>query len=528
VNDPPGPGSDTSGSPERPVERPIHTRHTRRLTRRRFFAAGAGVVAASVTASHVAGAHPAAPPTITGPSTPLQEEALAVLGKTTLRYPGSRPFPNLPPGTDTIPEIEHIVVCMMENHSYDNVLGMLGRARGQTARGDGYTIVNHTPTAFNPFGTPTFINPYANGNIQLAFHMPTTCQGDVTVSQEWKASHQQYDNGTNMGFVASPSGPSAMGYWTGQDLPFTYALANTFPIGDRYFCSLLGQTDPNRRYLIAGTSTGMTDDIGVSANGVIPDASLILAPPGGTIFNRLAQFNLSWRDYVTTYPLGATALLYPLNDLKAYVRMTKIEQFFTDAAAGTLPNFAVVDMNYSTQSQEDPQNMVVGETFLASVVKAVGASPNWNKTLLIINYDEHGGYADQVPPPVALAPDFVPPLVEIGESQYDGFHRYGFRVPMVVVSPYAKQNYVSHLVYDHTSVLAMIERKWNLPSLTFRDANANDLMDLLDEDALKRGKPTFNPATVADLPPSGENSETLACSTQPPVPLPPPGSVVPG
>ncbi|HEU4362172.1 MAG TPA: alkaline phosphatase family protein [Mycobacterium sp.] len=482
------------------------------------------MVAAGVTASQ-AGARP---PVITGPPTPLQEQALAVLGKTTLRYPGSRPYPNLPPGTDTMPEIQHIIWCMMENHSYDNFLGMLGRAPGQTPRGDGYTISNPAPTAFNPYGTPTFTNPYANGTKQLAFHMPVTCQNNVTVTQEWEQSHIQYANGTNMGFVTSGSGPSSMGYWTGADLPFTYALANTFPIGDRFFCSLLGQTDPNRRYMLAGTSLGMVDDVGTSKANLISDLTLLNSPLRGTILTALAKHNLSWYDYATSYPLGCTAMLYPLTDLQAELRGTTIGQFFTDCAAGRLPNFTIVDMNFGTQSQENPQNIVVGEAFLAKVVQAVGASPLWNKTLLFINYDEHGGYADHVPPPVALAPDTFGPVVQRGESQYDGFTRYGFRVPAIVVSPYAKKNYVSSLVYDHTSVLAFIERKWNLPALTLRDANANDLTDFLDLDAMKAGRPTFDPATIAGLPASGESPATLACQSQPPVPLPPNGSVVAG
>jgi phospholipase C len=486
-------------------------------------------MAAGVTAGRVAGRASARP---TGPPSSTEEEALAVLGKTTLRSPGSRPFPNLAPGTHAVPQIEHVVMCMMENHSYDNLLGMLGRAPGQTPRGDGYTITDHTPTSFNPYGTPTFTNPYANGDTQLAFHMPTTCQNDVTVTQEWQQAHIQYDNGTNQGFVISGSGPSAMGYFTGQDVPFIYALANTFPIGDHYFCSVLGQTDPNRRYLISGTSAGMTDtpDFSIfSTRGVkdLPSTGTLLMPaPRGTIFNNMAAHGHTWRDYATSYPTGVTALLYPIQDLKAELWMSKIGQFFTDAAAGTLPNLCIIDMNYGTQSMENPQNIVVGETFLRTVVQAIGASPKWDKTLLVINFDEWGGWADHVPPPVALAPDSIPPVVRVGESEYDGFHRYGFRVPLILVSPYAKQNYVSHLVYDHSSVCALVERIWNLPALTYRDANANDLTDLLDLDAMQSGKPTFSPATVADLPPSGENATSLACSSQQPVPLPPAGSVV--
>ncbi len=117
----------------------------------------------------------------------------------------------------------------------------------------------------------------------------------------------------------------------------------------------------------------------------------------------------------------------------------KFSQFFADATAGALPAFSFLDPDYGTESQENPQNIVVGEALLAEVVHALGASPLWPRTLFVLVYDEHGGYYDHVPPPPTLAPDAVPPLVQPGESIYDGFARYGFRVPAVVVSPYAKR-----------------------------------------------------------------------------------------
>ena len=160
---------------------------------------------------------------------------------------------------------------------------------------------------------------------------------------------------------------------------------------------------------------------------------------------------------------------------------------------------------------------------MSQVVQALGASPLWKSTLLLLMYDEHGGYYDHVPPPSAIPPDAIPPLVQPGESLYDGFARYGFRVPSVVVSPYAKRHHVSHVVYDHTSVLALLERKWNLPALTYRDANANDLTDFLDLGALESGHPTF-----AELPPlaaPGDTAARLACSTTGPGTIPPPGSI---
>ena len=111
---------------------------------------------------------------------------------------------------------------------------------------------------------------------------------------------------------------------------------------------------------------------------------------------------------------------------------------------------------------------------MGKVVNAVFSSPNWAKTMLIWTYDEHGGYYDHVPPPVAIPPDDIPPALKPGDPP-GGFDRYGFRVPSGVVSPYAKKDFVSHTIYDHTSILATLEEKWNLPALTRRDANAKPL-----------------------------------------------------
>jgi phospholipase C len=487
--------------------------HELGLTRRSFVVSGAGLIAAGAFGSRVRSGRfkpRRIPRRLLAPTQPhaSQLEALRVLGRTTMRLPGSLPHPELAAGTDTMPEIEHVVVLMLENHSYDNFLGMLGRGPGLTPRGDGFKLGRD--------GYPTASNPYANGSRQRAFRMPTTCQLHGKPSQEWRASHVQYANGTNQGFVISDSGPVAMGYWTEKDLPLTYALATQFPIGDRWFSSTLAQTDPNRRFLIAGTALGMTDDIGK------PDANetLLVLPPNGTIFTHLSGAGISWADYNAGGLTGTTMNLYPASDLIFASHAKPIGQFFSDAASGSLPSFSLLDPNYGDQSQEDPQNIVVGESFLASVVHALGNSPAWLKTMLIFTYDEHGGYYDHVPPPVALAPDGVGPVVESGESTYDGYARYGFRVPSIVVSPYARRDHVSHVVYDHTSILAFVERKWNLPAMTHRDANANDLTDFLDLRAMAAKQPTF--PELPRLPASGENAHTLACSTNGPGTIPPP------
>src|SRR5215472_4617408 len=213
-----------------------------------------------------------------------------VASRSASRGPGSLPHPALPRGTDTIPQIKHIVVLMMENHSYDNHLGMLARAGA-----DGFTLGSN--------GKPTAQNPYPNGKIQHAFRMPTTCQLLGMPSQTWHDAHIQLAAGHLTGFVRSASGPVAMGYWEKADLPFYYSLASTFPIADRYFCSVLGQTFPNRRYLMAATSLGMIND-------GVPDP--LQYPANGTIFDRLHKIGVSLADYyqrlVSVLPVPTMAL----------------------------------------------------------------------------------------------------------------------------------------------------------------------------------------------------------------------------
>jgi phospholipase C len=409
-----------------------------------------------------------------------------------LRKPGSLPYPHLPAGRDTIPLIRHIVVLMLENHSYDNRLGMLGRPGA-----DGFTLKN---------GKPTATNPYANGKIQHAFRMPTTCQLSGQPSQEWQQSHLQYDGGKLDGFVTSASGPVSMGYWQQADQPFYYSLASTFPIADRYFSSVLGQTFPNRRYLLAATSLGMVDD-------TIPAGY----PANGTLFDALDKHGISWRNYYVTTP---STLLFPANYFANFgTKVVPLGQFFDDAASGHLPDYCIIDPDYSTHSEENPQNVAVGEAFAAEVVQAVMSGPDWATTLLIWTYDEHGGYYDHVPPPVAIPPDDIPPAVPPAEV-YDGFGRYGFRVPCAVISPWARRNYVSHTLYDHSSICKLVETKWNLPAMTNRDANANNMLDMLDF-----SRPAFIRPPKLASPLYNSNPYAVVCTVLGPGTIPPPGSV---
>ncbi len=448
----------------------------------------------------------------------------------------TRPRPDLPEGTDLLPLIRHIVILMMENHSYDNYFGMLAD------RGEGL-----------PPGKDRTTNSGQNGIAYSPHHLATTAAPAGCPTQSWYASRVQYANGKNDGFARSVelTNPGAdpamaMGYWTEEDLPFYYGLARTFPLADHWFSSCLGPTFPNRRFLISGTAHGLMDDM---------PWDLVDYPEAGTIFDVLSDHGICWINYHNVRPammavkrlLGArgviaarrlaqlgrllprvtqavrgnksfTADLYPLHVTRHIRNLRHTTQFFADADAGTLPAVSFVDPDFEQYSEENPQDIRRGESFAAEVVNRVMHGKGWPHTLLIWTYDEGGGYYDHVPPPEAVAPDDVPPsnyerrmppwlravlrpllaksFAEL-ESEDKGpgdYRRYGFRVPAVIVSPYARRDYVCTKTLDHTSVLKLIEQKWNLPPLTRRDAAADSPLDALNLEA----PPAF--ATPPSLP----------------------------
>lgn len=173
----------------------------------------------------------------------------------------------------------------------------------------------------------------------------------------------------------------------------------------------------------------------------------------------------------------------------------------TDAASGNLAPVVFIDPNLAAESydgndEHPPAVMQVGQKWLASVVTALGASPAWPHTAMFLLYDEHGGLYDHVPPPKACPPDAIQPISEAGA--FGGFDQYGVRLPFVVFSPYAKHHYVSHQVFDHTSVTRFIEARFRLPAMTARDANALAPWDLFDFTAAPNLTPPTPPTVVVD------------------------------
>jgi phospholipase C len=384
---------------------------------------------------------------------------------------GALPADTLPAGTPhgaQIP-IDHIVVMMQENRSFDHYFGELHRFGQPKAQGFPKKAKNPDPT------TPGhFIKP---------FHQKALCEV-ADLDHSWSGTHAEVDGGKMDGFATlnvdpkNTNGSRAMGFYTAGDLNFYYALYRTFAMGDQYFCSLEGPTFPNRFYLLAGTSFGHIQ------NDFFSGADQFAQP---TIFNLLDAAGITWKIYQSQLAFA---------ELFAYVRnhldhVVPVDQFSTDAAAGTLPQVAFVDPIFVgtvnvENDEHPPANVQVGQAFVGKVITAFMASPLWPHSALFLTYDEHGGYYDHVPPPAACVPDGIKPMLGAGDVDA-AFDHYGVRVPAVVVSPYARKHFVSHTVHDHTSILRFIETRFDLPALTRRDANADPMLEFFDF-----SKPSFS------------------------------------
>jgi phospholipase C len=423
-------------------------------------------------------------------------------GRHGLAQPGDRPFPHLPEGIDTMPQVEHIIIYMQENHSYDSYLGMF-------SEGDGYRRHKGVPQNSNP-------DPDLGGQAVSVFHAPDTCQTGTGVSQNWVNTHNQIDFGRMDGFLLDGN-TNAMRYWDGTDIPFYYSLASTFPLCDRWFASAPAQTYPNRMYLQAATSQDL----------IATDLSKVLTmphPAGGTIWDKLNAFGIPWNDYA--WDLPDIALFQ--HTYQANVGHVKtFPQFLTDCAAGSLPPVSIVSPGINFYTEENPHDVQLGEAYSSSIINAVMASPAWPKTVLLFMYDEHGGYYDHVPPPPAIPPDDIAPAVAPAPNAPAAWNIYGLRVPAFVISPYSRRHHVSHVVRDHTSVLRFIETKFNLGALTRRDANANGIESCLDfarapflepPVLAAPGLPATGSACTPSIPPPPTSAAIAMGVPQPPLP----------
>src|SRR5262245_12090882 len=213
---------------------------------------------------------------------------------------------------------------------------------------------------------------------------------------------------------------------------------------------------------------------------------------------------VSWKIYYSDLPFGAifgyVRGKFATNTVQMNLTDDSQNQLLLDAASGNLPQVAYVDPAFTGEAENDehpPTNIQKGQAYVAKILNALMNGPAWSTTAILLTYDEHGGYFDHVPPPPACLPDAIPPDLNPGDEP-GAFDNYGIRVPFVAISPYSKRAFVSHAVYDHTSVLRFIETRFDLPALTKRDANADPLLDLFDFSKQTFAKPPRLPAAVID------------------------------
>ncbi len=348
--------------------------------------------------------------------------------------------------------ITHLVVLCMENRSYDHYLG--ARAL-EGLGGDGLS--------------PEMSNLNLDGEPEAIFRETVSCIPDPPHS--WGQNRAQFSSGANSGFVTEYQRragrnvpPHVMGYFGREDLPFSWALADAYATSDRWFSSILGPTWPNRMYLHSGQSGGLTENV-LPTNGGIDWRS---------IHHQLNDAGIDWAYYFQDLPFVP---LYKNLDIDGKVHRV-VNDFFKDAEAGVLPPVTWLEPNFDLNDDHPPRHPMMGQLFMASVYEALAQSPHWENSLLVVIYDENGGFYDHVAPPTA---DDSRPL--------EGFDQLGFRVPAFVAGPYVKEGYVSSVVRDHCSVLSHLTSLYGLDPLTERVAWAPDLLDFIDLERLRRGEP---------------------------------------
>ncbi len=434
--------------------------------------------------------------------------------------------------------LNHIVFLAQENRSFDHYFGALRQYWAQNGYPDQSFdgLPQFNPTSGPPplYGPPPAIpgcNPdspppedcvFDPSNLITSYQLITQCIENPSPS--WNEGHvdwNYYDpegqSAANLdGFVWTAGhdaradqfydvdGIRAMGYYDGDDLNYYYFMASNFATSDRWFNPAMTRTHPNREYLIAGTSQGYAYPVGTDNN----DKKLLTAT---TIFQELQAAGISWKIYVDPTnsscsgpPYDPTCLLglsyvqffqwgqtiptqYPNN-------IAPISQYFTDLANGTLPQVAQIEPatdagfdEHPSVSDSEPNDIQRGANYVSSLINGLMTSSYWPDSAFILTYDEGGGLYDHVSPQATVSPDGIKPVDLLpGDicTQTTGptcdFVYTGYRVPLIVVSPYSQKNYVSHTVADLTAILKFIETRFNLPALTKRDAAQMDMTEFFN------------------------------------------------
>lgn len=413
-----------------------------------------------------------------------------------------------PAGNGSLSQINHVVWMLQENRSFDNYFGQLNAYR--QAHGLGASDVDGLPANAS--------NPSVDGTTQIqAYHLNTVCIENVTPSWDesrrdinrnnpdshtgpmdgfvYSAAHYAQDeNLAGRGPYSDVNGIRAMGYYTDRELPYYYFMATQFATSDRFFSPILSRTPPNRVANMAASALGVVNDI--------PKGTSFQQQ---TIFHLLQNANITWKIYEVS---GNTYLGY----FQPFVSQHKdhlvpIAQYFTDLQNGTLPQVAFIETGVeisetggtSSVDEHPDANIQKGSAYVANIINSLMQSTSWKDSIFMLVYDEGGGLYDHVPPQPAMIPDNIPPQLQPG-NRPDDYSRTGFRIPMLVVSPFTKKGYVSHTVMDSTAILKFIETRFGLPNLTARDAAQPDMTEFLDLTNVPNATPPSPPAQPTNAP----------------------------
>ncbi len=422
-----------------------------------------------------------------------------------------------PPTCGSLDDIEHVVILIQENRSFDHYFGSY---RGVAGFADPSVQPLGDGSGLSIFAQPGYPGGFAGDHL-YPFHLDSYNNGECTndIDHSWGPQHTYWDGGKLDGFVTghiaadgSGNGPLTMGYYTRADLSFYYALADAFTICDHYHCSVIGPTDPNRLYSMSGTL-----DPSGSAGGPILSTSSTRVERFGTLSwttmpEQLQARGVSWKVYGSPDGNYGDSVLpyfkqYQTNPTLAANGLTPTYPgtFQADVLAGTLPQVSWV-LAPLISSEHPPAPEIFGESVSANILNTLVSNPSlWAKTALFITHDENGGFFDHVPPPTApsgTAGEYltVNPLPS-DAAGVAGPIGLGFRVPLLIVSPFSRGGFVSHDVFDHTSLLRFLETRFGaeVPNLSsWRRAATGDLTSAFNFVKVDRSVPSLPQPNPAD------------------------------
>ena len=405
--------------------------------------------------------------------------------------------PNLAPGgTSTlqwnIPNAVSVILWDSNKQKLGPFAGGLGSVQVTPASTDTYTLIaTMADSTTANYSVVVTVNAPSGSTLTASSNSITLGQ---TVTLTWNVPGA---TSVLIDTFFDQEGRRAMGYYDATDLPYAYFMASNFATSDRWFSPLSSNSEPNRMYALAATTHGHVHDPGTFCS----DASSCSNPSNvvKNIFQLLDAAGITWKVYYQQVDPKTGLPATRLNRFQPFAKdhaanIVPASQYFTDLQNGTLPQVAYIEENSGLDEHpggtlsgniHSGNNIQAGAQFVSTFINALMASSYWKSSVFFFTFDEGGGLYDHVSPQPAVSPDNISPM-DLEQKDIDyivpqgDFNRTGFRVPMIVISPFSRKSYVSHTVADYTAILTFIEKRFGLPSLTARDAAQIDMSEFFD------------------------------------------------